>query len=587
MDFFKHIGRKYARWIYWMPSIIKTIFKYALTGISMLMLPCMAVQAEEAPIPYGTVSSFYLNVRSGPGQSYPAIDKLTKGTRVDIIQEGDTWLKIEYMGNQGYVRNREKYIVVKYRSLANDSPAQGTRLKASQESGVITANWIHVRTGPGIHYPSIVLLKQGTEVEILKNDGEWLNISINGDTGYIRNRERYIRIADKEHAISKEEQIKIPPSNSEENNMVILPKIPEKAVQLKVKEINEKIEAREEEVKSYSEKERAIINGLNEIEISLNTVFQNATTTRKKLNAIQNRVCIIENNLTDLKTLMKTDEEYVAKRLVSLYKLTNIGNMPVLASSDSMYEFFTRKTAMDRILSEDARIFESHYKNMDNLIKLKKELNSQQKTMLSLKADYDDKILIISNKKEKRANLLFDIRNQKSLTVAAIDSLKQAQLDLEQKIQSRYEEASDIPDASSSSSKCVFSKGNMTPPVNGQVITLFGQGIETDYNFKTFFNGIDIKTERGEPIQAVCSGIIIFSDWLKGYGNLIIIDHGNYYYTVYAHAEELFKKKGDSVEPGEVIATVGESGSIAEPKLYFEIRHRGKPVDPLAWLKKG
>ena len=107
------------------------------------------------------------------------------------------------------------------------------------------------------------------------------------------------------------------------------------------------------------------------------------------------------------------------------------------------------------------------------------------------------------------------------------------------------------------------------------------------FNFKTFQNGIDIKSDRGEPILAICSGKIIFSNWLQGYGNLIIIDHGNSYHSVYAHAEELFKKEGELVEPGEVIATVGESGAMTgSPLLYFEIRHQGKPVDPLIWLNK-
>jgi septal ring factor EnvC (AmiA/AmiB activator) len=92
--------------------------------------------------------------------------------------------------------------------------------------------------------------------------------------------------------------------------------------------------------------------------------------------------------------------------------------------------------------------------------------------------------------------------------------------------------------------------------------------------------------DRGEPIQAVQSGIVLYSGWFKSYGNMIIIDHGTHYYTVYAHAEELFKSKGDPVEEGEVIATVGDTASMTGSNLYFELRHRGKSIDPLKWLKK-
>ena len=79
----------------------------------------------------------------------------------------------------------------------------------------------------------------------------------------------------------------------------------------------------------------------------------------------------------------------------------------------------------------------------------------------------------------------------------------------------------------------------------------------------------------------------MFAQWLKGYGNLMIINHGNNYYTLYAHVEEMYKKKGEQVDIGEIIGTAGDTGSIKGPCLHFEVRHHGKPVDPLKWLKKG
>jgi septal ring factor EnvC (AmiA/AmiB activator) len=102
-----------------------------------------------------------------------------------------------------------------------------------------------------------------------------------------------------------------------------------------------------------------------------------------------------------------------------------------------------------------------------------------------------------------------------------------------------------------------------------------------------FRSGIDIQAERGEPIRSISAGLTIYANWFKGFGNMIIIDHGDHYYTVYAHLEEVFKVKGDRVEKGEVIATVGDSGSLMGPALHFEVRHHGKPVDPLKWIRKG
>ena len=124
-------------------------------------------------------------------------------------------------------------------------------------------------------------------------------------------------------------------------------------------------------------------------------------------------------------------------------------------------------------------------------------------------------------------------------------------------------------------------------PVKGKIVFLFGTYRTTKFNVKIFRSGIDIQADYGEPIRAIHGGKIIYANWLKGYGNMIVIDHGGDYHTVYAHAQELFKARGDLVEAGEVIATVGDTGSLIGPDLYFEVRHRGKPVDPLKWVKKG
>ena len=125
-------------------------------------------------------------------------------------------------------------------------------------------------------------------------------------------------------------------------------------------------------------------------------------------------------------------------------------------------------------------------------------------------------------------------------------------------------------------------------PVSGKILTEFGKYKDEDLKIVNFRSGIDIQADRGEPVRAVFRGEVLFAQWFKGYGNMLIIDHGEKYYTVYAHAQELFKKQGDFVETNEVVATVGNTASLSNvTSLYFELRHQGKPVDPLAWLNTG
>ncbi|MVW79328.1 murein hydrolase activator EnvC family protein [Bordetella sp. 02P26C-1] len=120
----------------------------------------------------------------------------------------------------------------------------------------------------------------------------------------------------------------------------------------------------------------------------------------------------------------------------------------------------------------------------------------------------------------------------------------------------------------------------MTPPVRGAVQGRFG----VDRPDGGVWRGIVLRTSAGTPVKAVAPGTVVYANWLRGFGNLIIIDHGKQYMTVYAYNQSLLKQVGDSIAAGDTIATVGSTGGQVESGLYFEIRYRGTPVDPTQWL---
>jgi septal ring factor EnvC (AmiA/AmiB activator) len=114
----------------------------------------------------------------------------------------------------------------------------------------------------------------------------------------------------------------------------------------------------------------------------------------------------------------------------------------------------------------------------------------------------------------------------------------------------------------------------------------FGKVKHPEFSAELFRKGIDIEAPYGEQIRAVEGGRVIFADRFPGYGKMMVVDHGDRYYTVYAHLSELLKKNGETVRKGEPIALVGDSDSLAGARLYFEIRKDGKPLDPVPWFKK-
>ncbi len=444
----------------------------------------------------------------------------------------------------------------------------------SNQTGIVTVPRLNVRPEPGIDKPPIKMLEKGTKVTILTRCNKWLKIRHNGQIGYVRYLKRYIRIVQGE---------------TFDNLSDVDAKI--KTAKQKAKDISRKLEKQGAEVKTFAEKEVAIIDSLNKADLSLNIARKRVSVLRSELASLETNIQEATHAVNALRKRIKTSEDYASTRLIAAYKLNLIGKMNVLASVESINDFFQHKITMEQILSHDEKSWEKLVKNKDRLQRLLGKMNAQKTKKLLLETDLNKQINMMSNENEKRSKLLVDIQSKKRLGLAAIEALKQTSAALDRTIQSFGQSFGQSFTPAANKVKKIspgaFSsfKGLLKMPVKGKIICFFGRHTNSKSKTVNFKTGIDIKADRGEPIYSVYDGQILYSKWFKGYGNMIIIDHGNHFYTVYAHAEELFKAKGDYVEMGEVIATVGDTGSMIGPKLYFELRHHGRPVNPIEWLK--
>jgi septal ring factor EnvC (AmiA/AmiB activator) len=443
----------------------------------------------------------------------------------------------------------------------------------SDEIGIVTANKLNVRSQPGIESPSLVLISKGTKVKILEHHDEWLKILHEDQVGYIRNLEQYVTIKSEDSpnkTVKEENNGDIEGSKKEERN------------------INQEIEKGTAELLRFTKKETSIVNSLNDIDLALDKARKNALSLNTELDDLEKEIKNVTNTSKEFQKKIKISEEYASKRLVALYKLNWLGKIYVLASAQSMYELFHRKKALEQVLAHDENIWQNLLDNKKKLGQLLIELNTKKKEKLSVETDLKKQIEIMSRERQKRSQLLDDIRKKRSLKLAALESLKEAAADLDHTVIS-LKSGADLTEPQKNISLKSFStlKGLLNMPVKGKIISFFGPHRNTKFNVINFQSGIEIKADRGEPIRAVYDGRILYARWFKGYGNMIIIDHGNNYYTIYAHAQEIFASQGDTVEMGEVVATVGDSGSLIGPSLHFEVRYHGKPVDPLEWIKKG
>ena len=187
----------------------------------------------------------------------------------------------------------------------------------------------------------------------------------------------------------------------------------------------------------------------------------------------------------------------------------------------------------------------------------------------------------LSQAQEERQALLASLKAKIAEEGSEIERLAAQEKDLARLIEELTSILSDYPITSEEPFSGL--KGRLTWPVAGTLIRDFGQPRASG---RLKWNGVVLAAPRGREIRAIYHGRVIFADWLAGMGLLVIVDHGESYMTLYGYNETTLKTAGDWVAPGDVIATVGDSGGQLEPGLYFEIRKGTQPLNPRSWVKR-
>ena len=355
------------------------------------------------------------------------------------------------------------------------------------------------------------------------------------------------------------------------------------AAQDKIPDIRARIQTQEKMVETFSKKEIDILDALNEIDHGLNKTRIKALALSKDVKLLEKKIEQLSRNREQLLKKIGLSQKYTSKRMIALYKMNMIGRLDVAGQPPSVFDFFIQQNSMKRVINSDFQILENQSSDLEKFKTLEQELKKEIQTKTILEAKLNDQIRHNKKESQKKESLLKDIQQQKKLSLAMIESLTQAEKKLDKKVKNiQKDEVSPSGNDSFSSYQ-----GRLMLPVPGKIISKFGPLRTGDYKSFTFQKGIDIKVKKGETVKSVFNGKVLFAQWLKGYGNLLVIDHGGNYYTLYAHVEEIFKQKGETVKTGEIIATAGDTGSIKGTCLHFEIRHHGKAVDPMNWLKKG
>jgi septal ring factor EnvC (AmiA/AmiB activator) len=251
------------------------------------------------------------------------------------------------------------------------------------------------------------------------------------------------------------------------------------------------------------------------------------------------------------------------------------------------------------ILGNDRRAVAEYNTKIDRLRVLKVKLEQDMDRKEKIKTKVEGKVQEVEEEKRKKADYLQKVRQDKSHYLASLKELEANARRLQTMVE-RLEAKSRKSYTKKSGNKTIVGeartlppvsdkgfgaqKGRLSLPVKGDIVARFGRHKHPEFNSFTVSNGISIAAPTGTDIRAVFDGQVIFADYFKGYGNMVIVDHGGGFFSLYAHAAKIMKRVGSSVARNDILASVGDLDSPKGPQLYFEIRYQGKPVDPAPWF---
>ena len=370
---------------------------------------------------------------------------------------------------------------------------------------------------------------------------------------------------------------------------------PLQAEQRKLQQTQKQLKEERERAAAARARETSLLAELEEIERRLATKQRDVARLEARIRKAQNDVQMIRGEISRLERQRAGQMNALARRLRVMYRVhAQGGALPVILSGEDPV---TRAVAVRHLASLaalDARLIQEYRVTSDRLADRKGKEEAQQLELAGLHEDAKREQAEVDREVAKRRVILAKVRDERAYHERMVGELTEASHRLEafiRELQAKQRKLARIPPPKGGIEAPAIGfgalKGRLPWPTEGKIVTGFGAQVHPRFGTRTFRNGVDIEAAVGREVLAVHGGHVIYTGWFKGYGNLIIVDHGNEYYTLYAHIADIEAKEGDDVRQGQRIGTVGDTGSLAGPRLYFEVRYQGRPQDPEQWLRQG
>jgi septal ring factor EnvC (AmiA/AmiB activator) len=353
--------------------------------------------------------------------------------------------------------------------------------------------------------------------------------------------------------------------------------------------IKREMREKQQKIKRADRKERSILSELDKIDRDIHAGSSELAGQQKRLREAEASLRDIEKNNAEISRDLVVLKKMYAYRVRALYKMSRSGYAAAVLTSDSVGETVKRIKYLGMIAQQDRTMIREYDSALGRLAMRQAEIVEKKDDILRSKREVETKKAELETRKRRKAEILASVRGEKSLYEQAFRELEESSVSLWAMIKKAEKEKKPVTAAAGTRGQAatrIPEKSRLPWPVDGQVLTRFGMQRHPQFGTTVFRRGIEIEAHDGESVRAVSDGQVAYADWYKGYGELVILEHGNGLYTLYGNLSRLDLKKGDRVERGKVIGLAGDTGSLKGSRLYFEIRKNGEAQDPLAWLSK-
>ena len=353
--------------------------------------------------------------------------------------------------------------------------------------------------------------------------------------------------------------------------------------QERLAKISQQIEQLRLKIEEGEKKESTTLSRLERIGFNKGLIKKEISFYAIQLKKSNRELSSLNKSIPELEAKLNEEKQSIEKILITTYKFGKFNFLQFMLQAENVGAFISENKNLTLLAQYQGKIISNYVENLDQLETAEKELQTKKKEASRLIRNAEKKRKELQAQERKNRALITEIKKNKKLHLQTLEELKVRAQQLLILIEKLLKEEISFP---INLIPLYEKKGKLPWPIEGKVTTEFGLQRHPQFKTTTMNNGIEISPRKNYVIvRAIHPGKVVYSDYFQGYGNLIIVDHGMSYYSLYGHCSDILVKKGDLVKAEHPIALVGDIGSLEGDSVYFEIRFKTKPLNPLQWLK--